>query len=132
GGGGPRGLGLVPAAIIALGGDELFLEHAALSDALFIVLISATLYCALRASQGRAWWAALAGLCAGLGVWDRGVGLAMVAVVAVWLCFSARRPTRRTLAGGLLSLAVSLASSGGRISWRHRPPGPTAPSPPTA
>ena len=34
--GGPRGLGLAPAAIIALGGDELFLEHAALSEALFI------------------------------------------------------------------------------------------------
>ena len=50
--GGPRGLGLAPAAIIALGGDELFLEHAALSEALFIFLLSAMLYCAVRASDG--------------------------------------------------------------------------------
>src|ERR1700682_719724 len=105
--GGPRGLGLAPAAIIALGGDELFLEHAALSDSLFIFLLSAMLYCAVRASQGGARWAALAGLCGGLGVWDRGVGLAMVAVIALWLCFSAGRPTRRTLAIGSLSLVIS-------------------------
>jgi hypothetical protein len=117
--GGPRGLGLAPAAIIALGGDELFLEHAALSDALFIFLLSAMLYCAVRASKGRASWAALAGLCAGLGVWDRGAGIAMVVVIALWLSFSAGRPTRRTLAVGILSLAVSLASLGVYIEWRH-------------
>jgi Dolichyl-phosphate-mannose-protein mannosyltransferase len=117
--GGPRGLGLVPAAMIALGGDELFLEHAALSDALFIFLLSAMLYCAVRASQSRAVWGALAGLCAGLGVWDRGAGLAMVAVIALWLCFSAGRPTRRTLAIGALSLVVSLVAIGGYIEWRH-------------
>jgi hypothetical protein len=117
--GGPRGLGLAPAAIILLGGDQLFLEHSALSEALFIFLLSAMLYCAVRASQGGARWAALAGLCAGLGVWDRAAGIAMVAVIALWLVFSAGRPTRRTIAVGLLSLAVSLASIGVYIEWRH-------------
>jgi Dolichyl-phosphate-mannose-protein mannosyltransferase len=117
--GGPRGLGLAPAAIIALGGDQLFLEHAALSDALFIFLLGAMLYCTVRASQGRAWWAALAGLCAGLGVWDREVGLAMMAVIALWLVFSAGRPTRRTLAVGALSLVVSLATVGIYVEWRQ-------------
>src|SRR5262249_53413180 len=89
------------------------------SAAMFRYLLAAMLYCALRASEGRARWAALAGLCAGLGVWDRAVGIAMVAVVAIWLCFSAGRPTRRTLAVGVLSLAVSLASIGVYIEWRH-------------
>ncbi len=117
--GGPRGLGLAPAAIIVLGGDELFLEHSALSDSLFIFLLSAMLYCAVRASQESAWWAALAGLCAGLGVWDRGAGIAMVAVIALWLLFSAGRPTRRTIAVAVVSLAVSLASVGGYIEWRQ-------------
>ena len=117
--GGPRGLGLAPAAIIALGGDQLFLEHSALSDSLFIFLLSAMLYCAVRASQGCAWWAALAGLCAGLGVWDRAAGVAMVAVIALWLLFSAGRPTRHTIAVGLLSLVVSLGSIGVYIEWRH-------------
>jgi hypothetical protein len=117
--GGPRGLGLAPAAIICLGGDQLFLEHAALSDALFIFLISATLYCAVRASQDGARWAALAGVCAGLGVWDREAGLAMVVVIALWLAFSAGRPTRRTLTAGALSLALAVASIGIYVGWRE-------------
>ncbi len=117
--GGPRWLGLIPAAIVALGGDELFIEHAALSDSLFVFLLSTTLYCAVRASQGSAWWAALAGLCAGLGVWDRAAGIAMVVVIAVWLLFSAGRPRRRTIAAGLISLIVSVASLGVYIEWRQ-------------
>jgi len=117
--GGPRGLGLAPATIIALGGDQLFLEHSALSDSLYVFLLGAMLYCAIRGSKGRAWWAALAGLCAGLGVWDRGAGVAMVAVIALWLLFSSGRPTRRTIAVGALSLVVSLASIGVYIEWRH-------------
>jgi hypothetical protein len=117
--GGPRGLGLAAAAIVALGGDQLFLEHSALSDSLFTFLLSAMLYCAIRASQGRARWAALAGLCVGLGVWDRGAGIAMVAVIALWLLLSAGRPTRRTIALACLSLALSLASIGAYVEWRH-------------
>jgi len=117
--GGPRGLGLAPAAIIALGGDELFIEHAALSEAVFIFLLSAMLYCAVRASQDGVWWAALAGLCAGLGVWDRVAGVEMVAVIALWLVFSAGRLTRRTIGVGALSLVVSLASLGVYVEWRQ-------------
>jgi hypothetical protein len=117
--GGPRGLGLAPAAIIVLGGDELFLEHAALSEALFIFLLSAMLYCAVRALDGGRRWAALAGLCAGLGAWDRIASVAMIAVVAVWLTLSAGRPTRRTIALGLVSLLFALASIGVYVEWRH-------------
>jgi hypothetical protein len=117
--GGPRGLGLAPAAIIALGGDQLFLEHAALSEALFIFLLSAMLYCAVRALDGGPRWAALAGLCAGLGVWDRIASVAMIAVIAIWLTFSAGRPTRRTIALGLVSLLVALVSIGAYVEWRH-------------
>jgi hypothetical protein len=116
--GGPPGLGLAPAAIIALGGDELFLEHAALSDALFIFLIAATLYCTVRATEDRAWWAALAGLCAGLAVWDRTAGLGIVAVIGLWLVFAAGRPTQRSLTVGVLSLVVALATVGVYAAWR--------------
>ncbi len=116
---GQRWLGLAPAAVIALGGDELFLEHAALSEALFIFLLSAMLYCAVRALDGGPRWAALAGLCAGLGVWDRVASVALIAVVAVWLTFSAGRPRRRTIVLGLVSLLVALGSIGVYVEWRH-------------
>ncbi len=116
--GGPRLLGLVPAAMLALGGDELFIEHSALSDSLLVFLVAVMLYSAVRAAAGRPRWAALAGLCAGLGVWDRGAGLVMVAVVALWLLFSAGRPTRRTLLCGLTALVVASATIGVYIGWR--------------
>jgi hypothetical protein len=116
--GGPGWLGLAPAAVIALGGDELFLEHAALSDALFIALIAATLYATVRASQDRVWWAAVAGLCAGLAVWDRTVGLGLVAIVAAWLVLSRGRPTRQTVTVGAISLGVALVTVGAYAVWR--------------
>lgn len=116
--GGPRWLGLMPAAVVTLGGDELLLEHAALSDAWFIFLIAATLYTTVRAAEDRTWWAAVAGLCAGLAVWDRTVGLGLVAIVCVWLVFNSGRPTRQTLAVGALSLVVALATVGLYAGWR--------------
>jgi hypothetical protein len=117
--GAPRWLGLVPAAIIALGGDQLFLEHAALSEAPFIFLIAAMLYCTVRAAEGGAWWAAAAGLCAGLCVWDRATALVLVPIPALWLLFSVLRPTRRTLGLGALSLLLSLVLIGGYVAWRQ-------------
>jgi hypothetical protein len=128
--GAPRWLGLLPAAMIALGGDQLFLEHAALSDALFIFLLVAALYCALRAAPhasrwGAEWvapgspsWAALAGLCVGLGVWDRGDGIVIAALIPLWLLFSAGRPSRRSLAVCAVALAAAVATIGVYAGWR--------------
>ena len=116
--GGPRWLGLVPAAAIALAGDELFIEHAALSDALLVFLLVAMLYCALRTLDGSLRWAAVTGLLIGLGVWERGASLALAAIVPLWLLFSAGRPTRRTLALAALSLTVCMATVGVYAGWR--------------
>jgi Dolichyl-phosphate-mannose-protein mannosyltransferase len=122
--GGPRWLGLVPAAIVALGGDELLLEHAALSDSLFIFLLIAALYCAVRAAPisteaaGSLRWAAAAGLCVGLGAWDRGAGIVMAAVVPLWLLMSLGRPTWLTIATGALALAVVVTTLGVYVGWR--------------
>lgn len=116
--GGSPWLGLAPAAVIALGGDELFLEHAALSDALFVFLLCATLYATVRASGDRLWWAAVAGLFGGLAVWDRTVGLGVIVVIVLWLAFSFGRPTRRTVTTAALALAVALAIVGVYAGWR--------------
>ena len=118
--GGPPWLGLVPAAIIALGGDELFIEHAALSETVSIFLLTLMLYCCVRAAaDGGLAWAAAAGLCAGLGVWDRGAAISLLPIVPLWLLLSRRRPTRRTVAMGALSLVIALGSVGGYIEWRQ-------------
>jgi hypothetical protein len=43
----------------------------------------------------------------------------MIAVIALWLAFSAGRPTRRTLMLGAVSLMVSFATVGAYAGWRH-------------
>ncbi len=117
--GGPRWLGLLPAAVVALDGDYLFLEHAALSDSLFIFLLICTLYCAIRAKQGAHAWAAAAGLLVGLGVWDRGAGTVMAPVIPLWLLFSSGRPTGRTTASAALALLATVGIVGVYVGWRH-------------
>jgi hypothetical protein len=116
--GGPRWAGLAPAAIIALGGDQLFLEHAALSDALFIFLLAAMLYCTIRARNGSFAWAAGAGLIAGLAVWDREAAAELAPVLAVWLVFSSGRPRWRLVAVGAVSLAVAVGTVAVYAVWR--------------
>jgi Dolichyl-phosphate-mannose-protein mannosyltransferase len=118
--GGPPWLGLVPAAIIALGGDELFIEHAALSETVSIFLLTLMLYCCVRAAaDGGLAWAAAAGLCAGLGVWDRGAAISLLPIAPLWLLLCRRRPTRRSVALGAVSLVIALGSVGGYIEWRQ-------------
>jgi hypothetical protein len=117
--GGPAWAGLAPAAIIALGGDQLFLEHAALSDALFIFLLAAMLYCTLRARAGSLLWALAAGTLAGLAVWDREAAIELAPVLALWLVFSRGRPRWRPVAAGALTLALALGMVAGYEVWRN-------------
>jgi hypothetical protein len=79
--GGPPWLGLVPMAVVVLNGAGMFLEHAPLSEALYIFVESIALYAAIRAIDDRddVLWAAAAGLLAGMGAVVRVVGLPLIA-----------------------------------------------------
>src|ERR1039458_8036033 len=58
--GGPLSLGLLPAAVVALNGAEMFLEHSTLTESLFIFLQSLAIYFGVRAAGARLpIWAAL-------------------------------------------------------------------------
>jgi hypothetical protein len=116
--GGPRWLGLVPAAFVLLSGDQVLLEHAALTESLFTFLVAAMLYAAVRATDGSLRFAALAGVGAGLAVWVREAGLVLAPVVAIWLVLSARRPTGQTLVRGGLALAATVVVLGVYVGWR--------------
>jgi dolichyl-phosphate-mannose-protein mannosyltransferase len=123
--GGPRWLGLVPAAAIALAGDQLFIEHSALSDSGFIFLLAVMLYCTVRAHTSvRDWrpgvgWAVAAGFAAGFAVWDREAALELAPLLALWLVFSHGRPTRRTVVIGVASLIAAGVAVEGYIQWRQ-------------
>jgi hypothetical protein len=87
--GGPRWVALVPAAVVLLGGDQLFFEHALLSEALFGLLVAGALYCAVRVEEAW-WWAGAAGALVGLATTVRLAGLVLAPLLVVWLL--ARRP----------------------------------------
>ncbi len=117
--GAPTGLALVPCAAVLLSGDELLIEHTALSEAVFTPLLAAALYCAVRARRSGVAWAAAAGVCAGLSVWIRVAALPLLLTGPVWLVLCERRPTARTLALGAVSLIVGLATVAVYTEWHY-------------
>ena len=109
--GAPPALGLIPAAVVALGGDGIFLEHAPISESLFMFLVAAALYLALVAHGKQSLgWAAACGLALALAASVRVVALPLLPVFAVWFAAVLPLPLRRrlmlTAAGALGVLAV--------------------------
>lgn len=109
----PRGLGLAPAAVVILGGSELFIEHAPLTEALFIFLVDLGLYAIVRAWRGHWSWSILAGLSLGAGADVRSVGLALLVVlVPVVLLVIPGAWRQRALRTGLLVVAAAVPVGG--------------------
>lgn len=82
----PRWWALLPAAVVSLGGSQVMIEHAPLTEALFVFLQSGALYATARAVGQRDWaWAIAAGALAGASVTVRALGLLLVAALAACL-----------------------------------------------
>jgi dolichyl-phosphate-mannose-protein mannosyltransferase len=110
--GAPAVVALAPAAAVLLGAQELFLEHAVLSEAVFLPLIAGALYCAARTLDGRAWpWALLAGVCVGLVACVRLAGAFVLPAIVLWLLVHGRggwRPRVLTALAAILGAVVAL------------------------
>ena len=84
--GGPAWLGVLPAAIVLLGGTQIWLEHSLMSESIFTPLVAATLWCCVRSLDGREWeWLAFAGLLAGLAIAVRPAGFLLPLGIALWI-----------------------------------------------
>ena len=110
--GAPRWAALIPATIGLLWGDLVYLEHAALSESPFVVLVAAGLYAAVRGldRDGR-WpaWLALAGGLLATAALFRNVGLVLAPVTVVWAFAAAAGSWRpRLLAAGAVAGAAAL------------------------
>lgn len=83
-----RWVGLLPAAVVALSGSELYLEHAALSETLYTFLVVAAMWCAARSYDSgdirQVRWLAAAGLLIGACGPVRPVGVLLVPVLIGW------------------------------------------------
>jgi len=112
--GAPRWLGLVPAGVLALGGDILFVEHAPISETLFTFLVAIGLYAAVRSQEGESLrWPAACGLAIALAASVRVVAVPLLAVLAVWLLLACTGlPLRRRLTVLAVGAAGALALLG--------------------
>jgi hypothetical protein len=99
--GAPIGLGLVPAAVVMLGGSELMLEHALLTDSLFIFFVDFALWFVVRTWKGSKWWALGAGLSMGCATIDRTVGLELLPFMLLCLLYAPVRQTAPVSSGRL-------------------------------
>jgi len=103
---------VVPAAVLALGGDSLFLEHTLLSDTLFVAAVSVVLYTAVRSLEPGRWqlaWLLAAGLALGGATLVRSAGLMLVPAVGLWLVFALGGRARARLALPAVAVAAALA-----------------------
>jgi hypothetical protein len=109
----PAPAGLLPAGIVALNGDSIFLEHSPLSEPLFIFLTALGLYAAIRAlDRASPAWPALAGLAFAGAATVRVVGLALLPVLGLWLLLAAHGTLRRRLLAAGLAATAALAVLG--------------------
>ena len=122
--GAPLWLGLLPAAVVWLNGDQLFLEHAPLSESLFTVVVAAAVFAAIR-SQGAASlaWPILAGALAVSALAVRTVALPLPALLVVVIGLASWRMGlrwRRTVAA---TAAAALVAAGAYAGLRHHATG---------
>jgi hypothetical protein len=100
--GGSRGVALVPAAVVLLSGDNLFLEQAILMEALWTALLAAGLYCAVRgATADDPRWLVASSALIGVSILVRNVSLLLPLVIAIWALWICR-PRLRAGAAALL------------------------------
>jgi hypothetical protein len=95
----PIGLGLLPAAVVMLGGSELMLEHALLTDSLFIFFTDLSIWFVVRSWVGDWRWALGAGLSMGCATIDRTVGLELLPFVLGALLIGPAAAGSRLVAG---------------------------------
>jgi hypothetical protein len=104
-------LAIIPAAVVWLGGDQLFLEHSPLSEPVFTSLLAATLYCGVRGLDGGPPWLLATGVLAVALLAVRSVALPIPLLVIAWVALARWRmriPAWRSvvLVGGASVLAT--------------------------
>jgi hypothetical protein len=114
--GAPRWAALIPAAVVLLSGDQVYLEHTLLSEPPFMPLVAGGLYAAVRGLEDRPRrppWLAMAGALLASAALFRNVGLVVGPLVALWAIAAVSGPLRgRLIAGACVALPVAVVLGG--------------------
>ena len=111
--GAPVWVGAIPAGVVLLSGDQLYMEHTLLSEAGFLPLLAGGLYAGVRALEGgsRAWLALAAALFAGTALF-RNVGMILPPVIVGWAFLALGGVWRARLASAGTAAAAAAAVLG--------------------
>jgi 4-amino-4-deoxy-L-arabinose transferase-like glycosyltransferase len=122
--------GLLPAAVVLLNPDQIFLEHAIMSESWALLATSAGLYAACRAFDEPApWWRwpVLTGLGLGIGATIRTAGLLVIPVTLVAVLLARPGLLSRwrdvwlaPVAAGLAAGAIVVAFAGANAAYGER------------
>jgi len=123
----PRWVALVPAAVLLLGGDYIFLETTLLAESYMTFLICAALYAAIRALDDPhpLAWLASASFLGGMAALARSNALVIPVVVALWALIVFHGPLLRRgvvlaasliPAAALIAIYAVVATSGGHFA----------------
>jgi hypothetical protein len=118
---------LAPAAVVVLGGDQVFLEHAIMSEAAFTLALALAFYAAIRALDEPAplhRWPLITGALIAVATITRSAGLFLAPVVILALLLGGSPPWRRRLvapagvAAGLAALLLAYALASDQVNGR--------------
>jgi hypothetical protein len=113
---------LVPAAAVALGGAQLWLEHAVMSESVFTFCLAFALVATVeagRATQAHAaiGWSALAALLLAAAATLRLPALFVMPLFAIWILAARGRPHRTQLAATGVFAVVAVGGVLGYLAW---------------
>jgi 4-amino-4-deoxy-L-arabinose transferase-like glycosyltransferase len=113
---------LLPLLVVALAGSEIYLEHAALSETLYTLLVVVAIWCAARSydSGGRRapGWLAGAGILIGIATTVRPVAAFLAPVLVCWATATRGRGLRR-LGAAVVATVAFAAPVGGYLIYQH-------------
>jgi hypothetical protein len=108
--GGSRLLSTFPAAVVALSGDQVFIEHTLLSESAFTLLLCGAIYSAIRMLDAGqpAVWGAISGVLIAAASTVRTAGLVLVPMFALWAALSLAGAWRKRLVIGATTLVAGV------------------------
>ena len=115
--GAPVWVGCIAAAAVLLSLDQVFLEHALMTETLFAFLLAAGAYCAVRALEEpslrprgpstRILWIAAAGMLLGLTAHVRSYTVLLIPLLGLWLLLALPRPWKTRVTGAVAGVAAA-------------------------
>ena len=116
-----RWVALLPAAVILLGGSQIYLEHAVVTESVFTFLVALALWMGVLSihSPRRALWLIPAGAAIGAAITLRSVGITLIPGLMLWAVLAKSGSIRMRIAAPLAVLAGVLLTLGPYLLHQH-------------